>query len=103
MVLLCVCLTPSLPYVVNTSGELIQWDLTRTGKQKWTLLGSSPDGQNHSRIVFNLSSVCLGENREVLVSTSMDREVGAPGTFRKATGTWLRGNAQYCGKSLGHT
>ncbi|KAJ8348614.1 hypothetical protein SKAU_G00272030 [Synaphobranchus kaupii] len=56
-------------------GELILWDLTKTGKQKWSLLGSSSDGQNHSRIVFNMSSVCLGENREVLVSTSMDREI----------------------------
>ncbi|XP_064205769.1 gem-associated protein 5 isoform X2 [Anguilla rostrata] len=56
-------------------GELILWDLTKAGKPKWSLLGSSSDGQNHSRIVFNMSSVCLGEGRELLVSTSMDREI----------------------------
>uniref|UniRef100_A0AAR2JW11 Anaphase-promoting complex subunit 4 WD40 domain-containing protein n=1 Tax=Pygocentrus nattereri TaxID=42514 RepID=A0AAR2JW11_PYGNA len=55
-------------------GELVIWDLTKSGKQKWTLLGSSADGQNHSRIVFNMSSVCVGD-RELLISTSMDREI----------------------------
>ncbi|XP_038652180.1 gem-associated protein 5, partial [Scyliorhinus canicula] len=56
-------------------GELLLWDLTKSGKQKWTLLGSSSEGQNHSRIVFNLSSVCLQDNSELLFSTSMDRDV----------------------------
>ncbi|XP_060692934.1 gem-associated protein 5 [Hemiscyllium ocellatum] len=56
-------------------GELLLWDLTKTGKQKWTLLGSSSEGQNHSRIVFNLSSVSLQDNCELLLSTSMDRDV----------------------------
>ncbi|XP_067852096.1 gem-associated protein 5 [Heptranchias perlo] len=56
-------------------GELLLWDLTKSGKQKWTLLGPSSEGQNHSRIVFNLSSVCLQDNRELLISTSMDRDV----------------------------
>ncbi|XP_067900168.1 gem-associated protein 5 [Heterodontus francisci] len=56
-------------------GELLLWDLTRSGKQKWTLLGPSSEGQNHSRIVFNLSSVCLQDNHELLLSTSMDRDV----------------------------
>nr|XP_014342172.1 PREDICTED: gem-associated protein 5 [Latimeria chalumnae] len=58
-------------------GELLLWDLTRSGKQKWTLLGggSSSEGQNHTRIVFNLSSLSTQENRELLLSTSMDREV----------------------------
>ncbi|KAB5548648.1 hypothetical protein PHYPO_G00058010 [Pangasianodon hypophthalmus] len=55
-------------------GELVVWDLTKSGKQKWTLLGSSSDGQNHSRIVFNMSSVCVGD-RELLISTSMDRDI----------------------------
>ena len=32
------------------------WDLTRTGKLRWTLLGTSSEGQNHSRIVFNMNS-----------------------------------------------
>ncbi|XP_074527898.1 gem-associated protein 5 [Halichoeres trimaculatus] len=56
------------------SGELVMWDLTRAGKQRWTLLGTSSEGQNHNRIVFNMSSVCL-QDRELLISTSMDREI----------------------------
>ncbi|GAA6066500.1 gem-associated protein 5, partial [Tachysurus ichikawai] len=55
-------------------GELVVWDLTKSGKQKWTLLGSSSDGQNHSRIVFNMSSVCV-RDRDLLISTSMDRDI----------------------------
>ncbi|AWO99551.1 putative gem-associated protein 5 [Scophthalmus maximus] len=57
------------------SGELVLWDLARSGKQKWTLLGTSSEGQNHSRIVFNMSFVQLQDDRELLVSTSMDREI----------------------------
>ncbi|KAM6984625.1 gem-associated protein 5 [Aplochiton taeniatus] len=56
-------------------GELVLWDLTKTGKQKWSLLGASSEGQNHSRIVFNMSSFCLPDGRELLLTTSMDREV----------------------------
>uniref|UniRef100_A0A673LTG2 Gem-associated protein 5-like n=1 Tax=Sinocyclocheilus rhinocerous TaxID=307959 RepID=A0A673LTG2_9TELE len=56
------------------SGEIIMWDLMKSGKQKWSLLGSSSDGQNHSRIVFNMSSFRSGD-RELLLSTSMDREI----------------------------
>ncbi|KAM8900481.1 gem-associated protein 5 isoform 2-T2 [Spinachia spinachia] len=56
-------------------GELVMWDLTRTGKQRWTLLGTSSEGQNHSRIVFNMSSARLQDGRELLISTSMDREI----------------------------
>ncbi|XP_041441988.1 gem-associated protein 5-like isoform X2 [Xenopus laevis] len=55
-------------------GELILWDLAKSGKQKWTLLGTS-DGQNHSRIVFNLCSMVTEEGKELLLSTSMDRDV----------------------------
>lgn len=51
------------------------WDLAKPGKQKWSLFGAAPEGQNHSRIVFNMSCVEL-QGRELLVSTSMDREVG---------------------------
>uniref|UniRef100_A0A3Q4HGP8 Gem (nuclear organelle) associated protein 5 n=1 Tax=Neolamprologus brichardi TaxID=32507 RepID=A0A3Q4HGP8_NEOBR len=43
--------------------------------QRWTLFGTSSEGQNHSRIVFNMSSVHLQDGRELLISTSMDREV----------------------------
>ncbi|KAK2882258.1 gem-associated protein 5 [Channa argus] len=56
-------------------GEMVLWDLTRSGKQRWTLLGASSEGQNHSRIVFNTSSVQLQDGRELLISTSMDREI----------------------------
>ncbi|KAL2094789.1 hypothetical protein ACEWY4_009508 [Coilia grayii] len=57
-------------------GELVLWDLTKSDKQKWSVLGSSADGsnQNHSRIVFNLSSTVV-DNTELLISTSMDREI----------------------------
>ncbi|NWV64344.1 GEMI5 protein, partial [Malurus elegans] len=54
-------------------GELLLWHLTQPGKRKWTLLGSS-EGQNHSRIVFNLSSV-KHQDKELLFSISMDRDV----------------------------
>ncbi|XP_059207234.1 gem-associated protein 5 isoform X2 [Centropristis striata] len=57
------------------SGELVLWDLTKTGKQRWTLFGTSSEGQNHSRIVFNMSSVHLQDDKELLISTSMDREI----------------------------
>lgn len=60
------------------SGELVLWDLSRAGKQRWSLFGTSSEGQNHNRIVFNMSSV-QQDGRELLISTSMDREVG----FRK--------------------
>lgn len=56
-------------------GELVMWDLTRTGKQRWTLFGTSSEGQNHNRIIFNMSSVHLQDNRELLISTSMDRDI----------------------------
>ncbi|XP_035034293.2 gem-associated protein 5 isoform X1 [Hippoglossus stenolepis] len=57
------------------SGELVLWDLTRTGKLRWTLLGTSSEGQNHSRIVFNMSSFHIQDNRQLLISTSMDRAI----------------------------
>uniref|UniRef100_A0A8B9D388 Gem nuclear organelle associated protein 5 n=1 Tax=Anser cygnoides TaxID=8845 RepID=A0A8B9D388_ANSCY len=61
--------------IVSSSfgGELLLWDLTQPGKRKWTLLGSS-EGQNHSRIVFNLCSV-KHQDKELLFSISMDRDV----------------------------
>ncbi|KAM9311522.1 gem-associated protein 5 [Gastrophryne carolinensis] len=55
-------------------GEVLLWDLNKSGKQKWCLLGSS-EGQNHTRIVFNLCSLVTEEGRELLLSTSMDRDV----------------------------
>ncbi|XP_061473449.1 gem-associated protein 5 isoform X2 [Rhineura floridana] len=55
-------------------GELLQWDLTQPGKRKWELLGASSEGQNHSRIVFNLCSLQV-EDTQLLFSISMDRDV----------------------------
>ncbi|XP_043845101.1 gem-associated protein 5 [Dromiciops gliroides] len=55
-------------------GELLLWDLTHSGKRKCTLFSSSSEGQNHSRIVFNLCSV-QSEDKELLLSISMDRDV----------------------------
>ncbi|NXE91924.1 GEMI5 protein, partial [Menura novaehollandiae] len=55
------------------AGELLLWNLTQPGKRKWTLLGSV-EGQNHSRIVFNISSV-KHQDKELLFSISMDRDV----------------------------
>nr|XP_015817348.2 gem-associated protein 5 isoform X1 [Nothobranchius furzeri] len=57
------------------SGELVMWDLASTGKQRWSLFGSSSEGQNHNRIVFNMSSVQLQDGKELLISTSMDRDI----------------------------
>lgn len=57
------------------SGELVMWDLSKAGKQRWSLFGASSEGQNHNRIVFNTSSVVLQDGRELLISTSMDREI----------------------------
>uniref|UniRef100_A0A4W3GL49 Gem-associated protein 5-like n=1 Tax=Callorhinchus milii TaxID=7868 RepID=A0A4W3GL49_CALMI len=56
-------------------GELLLWDLTKPGKQRWTLLGPTSEAQNHSRIVFNLSSARLAGGQDLLFSISMDREV----------------------------
>lgn len=58
------------------SGELVLWDLSKAGKQRWTLFGTSSEGQNHNRIVFNMTSIHDQDGRELLISTSMDREVG---------------------------
>ncbi|XP_051793903.1 gem-associated protein 5 isoform X2 [Acanthochromis polyacanthus] len=57
------------------SGELMMWDLAKSGKQRWNLFGTSSEGQNHSRIVFNTSSFQLPDGKELLISTSMDREI----------------------------
>uniref|UniRef100_A0A8C6T8T1 Gem (nuclear organelle) associated protein 5 n=1 Tax=Neogobius melanostomus TaxID=47308 RepID=A0A8C6T8T1_9GOBI len=56
------------------SGELLLWDLLRSGKPKWTLFGSSSDAQGHNRIIFNTSSF-VTSGQSLLLSTSMDREV----------------------------
>ncbi|XP_068187282.1 gem-associated protein 5 [Antennarius striatus] len=55
------------------SGELLLWDLTRSGKQKWVLFGGAGESQNHTRIVFNVSSLRPPGGGVLLLSTSMDR------------------------------
>lgn len=76
----------SSAYLVPFSGELVLWDLNKAGKQRWTLFGTSSEGQNHNRIVFNMSSVQARDGRELLISTSMDREVGGAGSGVKGQG-----------------
>lgn len=71
--------------VSHISGELVLWDLSRAGKQRWSLFGTSSEGQNHNRIVFNVSSVHVQDGRELLVSTSMDRDVGFRTVFSGST------------------
>ncbi|XP_004485370.2 gem-associated protein 5 isoform X2 [Dasypus novemcinctus] len=56
-------------------GELLLWDLTQSWRRKYTLFSTSLEGQNHSRIVFNLSPLQTENNRQLLLSTSMDRDV----------------------------
>lgn len=75
--------------VLLSSGEIVMWDLTRTGKSKWSLFGTSSDSQSHNRIVFNLCSLQLPDGRELLVSTSMDREV-CSSLLQNANGEILR-------------
>ncbi|XP_007423364.1 gem-associated protein 5 isoform X2 [Python bivittatus] len=68
---------PNQPTYILSScfgGELLKWDLTQLGKRKWELLGTSSEGQNHSRIVFNLCTLQV-EDRQLLFSISMDRDV----------------------------
>ncbi|XP_064609337.1 gem-associated protein 5-like [Liolophura sinensis] len=56
------------------NGDLLQWDLTKTGKTKWELFNTRASViPGHFRIVFNVS--CGGEGNGLLVSTSMDRQI----------------------------
>ena len=54
------------------SGDLLVWDITKAGRDKSKLF--HPSGQGHQRFVFNFCS--MGADGEVLVTTSMDRQVG---------------------------
>ncbi|XP_006165160.1 gem-associated protein 5 isoform X2 [Tupaia chinensis] len=56
-------------------GELLLWDLTQSWRRKYTLFSASSEGQNHSRIVFNLCSLQTEDDQQLLLSTSMDRDV----------------------------
>ncbi|XP_037654670.1 LOW QUALITY PROTEIN: gem-associated protein 5 [Choloepus didactylus] len=56
-------------------GELLLWDLTQSWRRKYTLFSTSSEGQNHSRIVFNLCPLQTEDNKQLLLSTSMDRDV----------------------------
>nr|XP_014996797.1 gem-associated protein 5 isoform X2 [Macaca mulatta] len=56
-------------------GELLQWDLTQSWRRKYTLFSASSEGQNHSRIVFNLCPLQTEDDKQLLLSTSMDRDV----------------------------
>ncbi|KAM8763933.1 gem-associated protein 5 isoform 3-T3 [Rhynchonycteris naso] len=56
-------------------GELLLWDLTQSWRRKYTLFSASSEGQNHSRIVFNLCPLQTEDGEQLLLSTSMDRDV----------------------------
>uniref|UniRef100_A0A8C0LD63 Gem nuclear organelle associated protein 5 n=1 Tax=Canis lupus dingo TaxID=286419 RepID=A0A8C0LD63_CANLU len=56
-------------------GELLLWDLTQSWRRKFTLFSASSEGQNHSRIVFNLCPLQTEDDKQLLLSTSMDRDV----------------------------
>ncbi|XP_051023368.1 gem-associated protein 5 isoform X2 [Acomys russatus] len=56
-------------------GELLLWDLTQSWRRKYTLFSTSAEGQNHSRIVFNLCPLKTEDGKQLLLSTSMDRDV----------------------------
>ncbi|XP_061007793.1 gem-associated protein 5 isoform X1 [Dama dama] len=56
-------------------GELLLWDLTQSWRRKYTLLSGSSEGQNHSRIVFNLCPLETEDDKQLLLSISMDRDV----------------------------
>ncbi|XP_031206724.1 gem-associated protein 5 isoform X3 [Mastomys coucha] len=56
-------------------GELLLWDLTQSWRRKYMLFSSSAEGHNHSRIVFNLCPLQTEDGKQLLLSTSMDRDV----------------------------
>uniref|UniRef100_A0A4W2I569 Gem-associated protein 5 n=1 Tax=Bos indicus x Bos taurus TaxID=30522 RepID=A0A4W2I569_BOBOX len=56
-------------------GELLLWDLTQSWRRKYTLFSGSSEGQNHSRIVFNLCPLQTEDDKQLLLSISMDRDV----------------------------
>ncbi|XP_042637665.1 gem-associated protein 5 [Orycteropus afer afer] len=56
-------------------GELLLWDLTQSWRRKYMLFSASSEGQTHSRIVFNLCPLQTEDNRKLLLSTSMDRDI----------------------------
>uniref|UniRef100_A0A8C4X1H5 Gem (nuclear organelle) associated protein 5 n=1 Tax=Eptatretus burgeri TaxID=7764 RepID=A0A8C4X1H5_EPTBU len=57
-------------------GELLQWDLSADGKFTSTILGgAAADGQQHTRVVFGLVGFQAEPARELLLSTSMDRDI----------------------------
>ncbi|XP_006894808.1 PREDICTED: gem-associated protein 5 [Elephantulus edwardii] len=56
-------------------GELLLWDLTQSWRRNYTLFSGSSEGHTHSRIVFNLCPLQTEDSKNLLLSTSMDRDV----------------------------
>ncbi|KAM6224638.1 gem-associated protein 5 [Rhynchocyon petersi] len=56
-------------------GELLLWDLNQSWRRNYTLFSASSEGNTHSRIVFNLCPLQTEDNKNLLLSTSMDRDV----------------------------
>ena len=69
-------LTAPTLFPITHRGELLQWDLSADGKFTSTILGgAAADGQHHTRVVFGLVGFQAEPARELLLSTSMDRDV----------------------------
>ena len=56
---------------MHYSGDLLIWDITKSGREKSRLF--HPGGQGHQRFVFNICP--MGATSDVLVTTSLDRQV----------------------------
>lgn len=64
-----------LTFIFPYRGELLLWDLTQSWRRKYSLFSASSEGLNHSRIVFNLCPLQTEDGKQLLLSTSMDRDV----------------------------
>ncbi|XP_033632264.1 gem-associated protein 5-like [Asterias rubens] len=52
-------------------GDVLQWNLSKPGRQKWEYFGSE-DSISHNRIVFNIINSC---SQDMVITTSMDRQI----------------------------
>ncbi|KAL3879528.1 hypothetical protein ACJMK2_031822, partial [Sinanodonta woodiana] len=55
------------------NGEMLVWDITKTGKERCKFMSAPSTSLTHARIVFNICS--LGPTHDRLLSASMDRKI----------------------------
>ncbi|KAK3580429.1 hypothetical protein CHS0354_035471 [Potamilus streckersoni] len=55
------------------NGEMLVWDITKTGKEKCKFMSAPSTSLSHTRIIFNICS--LGPTHDRLLSVSMDRKI----------------------------